>query len=236
MIHFNTELQPGDSFRVAVEKMSLDGRFCRYGKILAAELRRGERTITAVRFEGRDGSEYYTPDGIPLRRTFLRSPLRFSRVSSGFTHARFHPILKSMRPHLGVDYAAPTGTPVMASAAGMVTLAGWSGGYGKTVRIRHAHGLETLYGHLSRINVRMGQRVEQGACIGAVGTTGLATGPHLDYRTIRSGVYVNPLTLEAPPPDPVSPAERLAFDAARTRELALLDPPAPPAPVRTASR
>ncbi len=221
-VDFNTELQKGDSFRLAVEKQFLDGRFSRYGAILAAELLRGERVLRAVRFVGSKGAEYFTPEGLPLRKTFLRSPLKFTRISSGFTRARFHPVLKTTRPHLGIDYAAPTGTPVRAAADGTVVLAGWSGGYGRTVRIRHGRGLETVYGHLSRINVRNGQHVDQGALIGAVGATGLATGPHLDYRTLRNGVYVNPLTIQPPPAEPVPAAARPAFEAARDRQMALL--------------
>ena len=112
-------------------------------------------------------------------------------------------MLKITRPHLGIDYAAPTGTPVRSAADGTVVLAGWSGGYGRTVRIRHGRGLETLYGHLSRVHVKNGQHVQQGALIGAVGSTGLASGPHLDYRTLRNGVYVNPLTIQPPPAEPV---------------------------------
>jgi len=234
-IDFHTELQKGDSFKVAVEKMYLDGRLSRYGRILSAEFVRGDRTLKAVRFEGGRGvGGYYAPDGRPLRKAFLRSPLKFSRISSGFTHSRFHPILKTMRPHLGVDYAAPVGTPVMASGDGVVILAGWSGGYGKTVRIRHPNGFETLYGHLSRINVRLGQRVTQEMFIGAVGMTGLATGPHLDYRMIKSGVFLNPLKIQSPPAEPVPRAERAAFEATRDRELALLERVSA-AGVRTAS-
>ena len=229
-VDFNTELRPGDSFKVAVEKMYLEGRFVRYGRILAARLDRGHRLLRAVRFEGGRRTEYYTPEGVPLRKTFLRSPLKFTRISSRFSHARLHPILNVVRPHLGVDFAAPTGTPVRAAADGVVVSAGWSGGYGKVVRVRHMRGLETLYGHLSRIDVRRGQRVEQGERIGAVGMTGLATGPHLDYRTIRAGVFVNPLTIQPPPAQPVPASARAAFEDARDRELALLEPPAVPAP------
>ena len=236
-VDFNTELQRGDSFRVVVDKMYLEGRFVRYGPILSAELRRGNRALRAVRFEGRRGPEYYTPEGVPLRKTFLRSPLKFTRISSRFTHARLHPILHVLRPHLGVDYAAPAGTPVRAAADGVVTQAGWWGGYGKVVRIRHARGIQTLYGHLSRIQVRAGQRVEQGQLIGAVGSTGLATGPHLDYRTLRNGVFVNPLTIQPPPPEPLSAALRPAFEDVKTRTLALLDAvPAAAAPAALATR
>ncbi|HEY7412186.1 MAG TPA: M23 family metallopeptidase [Vicinamibacteria bacterium] len=221
-VDFNTELQPGDAFRVALDKVYVEGRFSHYGQVLAAEFQRGDRLIRAVRFEAARGPEYYTPEGVPLRKTFLRSPLKFSRISSRFTRSRFHPVLKRSRPHLGVDYAAPVGTPVRAAADGVVTLAGWHGGYGKTVRLRHGRGLETLYGHLSRIHVRGGQRVVQGDLIGAVGSTGLSTGPHLDYRTMKNGVFVNPLTIQPPPPEPVPAALRAAFDAARDRQLALL--------------
>jgi murein DD-endopeptidase MepM/ murein hydrolase activator NlpD len=160
---------------------------------------------------------------VPLRKTFLRSPLKFSRISSRFSKARFHPILKRFRPHLGVDYAAPAGTPVRAAADGVVTQAGWHGGYGKVVRLRHGRGLQTLYGHLSRIGVKPGQRVQQGDLIGNVGTTGLSTAPHLDYRTMRDGVFVNPLTIQPPPPQPLSAALRPAFDDVRMRAIALLD-------------
>lgn len=226
-VDFNTELRPGDSFKVAVEKMYLEGRFSRYGRILSAQLDRGSRTLQAVRFDGPRGAEYYTPAGIPLRKTFLRSPLKFSRISSRFSRARLHPILKTVRPHLGVDYAAPTGTPVRAAADGVVVSAGRSGGYGKVVKLRHKRGFETLYGHLSRIEVKRWQRVEQGERIGTVGMTGLTTGPHLDYRTIRAGIFVNPLTIQPPPPDPVPASRRAAFEEVRDRGLALLQPVAP---------
>jgi murein DD-endopeptidase MepM/ murein hydrolase activator NlpD len=222
-VDFNTELQKGDSFRVAVEKLYLDGRFAKYGPILAAEFVRGERVLRAVRFEAARGAGYYAPDGTPLRKAFLRSPLRFTRISSGFTSARFHPILHSVRAHYGIDYAAPTGTPVTASADGVVAQAAWDGGYGKAVRIRHANGFETLYGHLSRIDVRPSQRVTQGATIGAVGATGLATGPHLDYRMMRNGALVNPLRIQSPPAEPLAADEEASFETAKLSSLAALD-------------
>jgi murein DD-endopeptidase MepM/ murein hydrolase activator NlpD len=227
-VDFNTEIQRGDSFRVAVEKLYLQGHFSRYGRILAAEFVRGDRALRAVLFEGEASRGYYAPDGTPLRKAFLRSPLRFSRITSRFSRARFHPILKTRRPHLGVDYGAPVGTPVMAAADGVVTLSGWHGGYGKAVRIRHRNGYETLYGHLSRIQVQRGQRVEQGDRIGAVGTTGLSTGPHLDYRMTRDGIFVNPLAIQLPPAEPIAEVERPAFSEACAARLAFLESAAPP--------
>jgi murein DD-endopeptidase MepM/ murein hydrolase activator NlpD len=222
-VDFNTELQKGDTFRAAVEKLYLDGRFSRYGQVLAAQLVRGDRDLRAVRYEGIRTTGYFAPDGTPLRKALLRSPLRFSRVTSGFTRARLHPILHTVRPHLGVDLAAPTGTPVMAVGDGRVISAGWEGGYGKAIRLRHANGFVTLYGHLSRVRVRAGQRVQQGDVIGAVGMTGLATGPHLDYRMVKNGAFVNPLRTQSPPADPIPAAERTAFERDRDRELAALE-------------
>jgi murein DD-endopeptidase MepM/ murein hydrolase activator NlpD len=226
-VDFNTELRRGDSFRVAVEKLYLDERFVRYGRVLSAELVRGTRVVTALWFDSGNGAGYYTPEGTPLRKAFLRSPLKFSRVSSGFSHARFHPILKQTRPHLGVDYAAPVGTPVRASGGGVITLAGRSGGYGKTVKIRHPNGYETLYGHLSRINVKRGQRVEQAEIIGTVGMTGLSTGPHLDYRMTKNGTFIDPRKLKSPRAEPILASERGVFEAERWRQLAFLGSSAP---------
>jgi murein DD-endopeptidase MepM/ murein hydrolase activator NlpD len=221
-VDFNTEIQRGDSFRVAVEVLSLDGRFVRYGNILAAELVRGDRDLKAVYFEGQSGHGYYAPSGQPLRRAFLRSPLKFSRISSRFTHRRFHPILSTFRAHLGVDYAAATGTPVHAAGDGVVTGAGWQGGFGQTVRIHHPNGYETLYGHLSRILVRRGQRVEQGTLIGNVGMTGLATGPHLDYRMSKNGVFMDPLKVVSPQAEPIADGERVRFEEFASQTLARL--------------
>jgi murein DD-endopeptidase MepM/ murein hydrolase activator NlpD len=221
-VDFNTEIQVGDSYRVAVEKRYLDGSFVHYGRILAAEFVRGDRVLEALRHEGASGAGYYDPEGRPLRKAFLRSPLRFTRISSRFSRSRLHPILHVRRAHLGVDYAAPAGTPVAASADGVVVSAGWQGGYGRSIRLRHANGYETLYGHLSRIDVRGGQRVTQGQRIGAVGQTGLATGPHLDYRMRRDGRFVDPLHVQSPPAEPIPLAERASFAVARVGLLALL--------------
>jgi murein DD-endopeptidase MepM/ murein hydrolase activator NlpD len=221
-IDFNTEIRRGDGFRVAVEKLSLDGRFVRYGPVFAATFQRGDRTLVAVRYQGSKGVGYYDQDGTPLKKAFLRSPLRFTRISSRFTYRRRHPILKTVRPHLGVDYAAPTGTPVNASADGVVTLAGTWGALGRAIRLRHANGYETIYGHLSRIFVRRGQRVTQGERIGAVGRTGRATGPHLDYRMKLNGRFVNPLKIQIPPAEPIPEDELAAFAATRDQNLGLL--------------
>jgi murein DD-endopeptidase MepM/ murein hydrolase activator NlpD len=221
-VDFHTEIQPGDSFAVAVEKLSLDGQPRRNGRILAARFVRGSRTLSAVYFAAQSGAGYYDPEGRPLRKAFLRSPIKFGRISSRFSSARLHPILKVVRPHRGIDYAAPTGTPVLASANGVVALAGWLGGYGKTIRLRHANGFETLYGHLASIRVKPGERVAQGQTIGAVGSTGLASGPHLDYRMFRRGMPVNALTVQLPPAPPLTAEERPAFEAARACYLALM--------------
>lgn len=233
-VDFNTEIQRGDSFRVAIEVLSLDQRFVRYGHILAAELKRGDRVLKAVYYAGASSDGYYTPEGTPLRRAFLRSPLKFTRISSRFTLHRFHPILSAWKPHLGVDYAAPTGTAVQAAGDGTVAAAGWQGGFGQTIRVHHPNGYETLYGHLSRILVHRGQHVTQGMHIGNVGMTGLATGPHLDYRMQKNGVFVNPLTAVSPPAEPVSASELPQFKTAAAQALARLTPTTEAHPVALA--
>jgi murein DD-endopeptidase MepM/ murein hydrolase activator NlpD len=224
-LDFYTDTRPGDTFRVAVEKKKyLDGQLASYGRILAAEYVNGTRTYQAVLFHDRDGKPaYYTPEGKSLQKAFLRSPLKFSApITSRFSRSRFHPILKRYRPHLGVDYGAPAGTPVQAIAEGRVILAGYNGEAGKTVQLRHTNGYETYYCHLSRIHVRVGQHVAQGERIGLVGSTGLATGPHLDFRLRRHGAFVNFATLTLPPAQPVVKADWTEFIAARDRWLPLL--------------
>jgi murein DD-endopeptidase MepM/ murein hydrolase activator NlpD len=195
-IDFNTELQPGDTIEVLFDRIIREDESRGYGDIKAAVMVNSGRPISAIRFPGADGQPgYYDRDGRSLKRQFLRSPLAFSRVTSGFSRSRMHPIHGTARAHLGVDYGAPTGTPVRAVASGTVDFAGWNGEAGRMVRLRHAGGYQTLYLHLSAFGsgIRVGARVRQEDIIGRVGMTGSATGPHLDYRIIKNGVYVNPI-------------------------------------------
>jgi len=227
-IDFNTDLQPGDAFGVAFEKVYREGSFVAYGTVVAAEFQNEGRLLRAVRFTP-PGSKpgYYDAEGRSLRKFFLKSPLKFApRISSGFSRARLHPILRIVRPHLGVDYMAPVGSPVNAVAAGGVVSAGWSGDGGRTVHLRHANGYETLYMHLSSIAVRAGARVAQGDLIGRVGTSGLSTGPHLDYRVRRNGAYVNPVLehRRMPPGEPIPSVFMPQFIAERDCALARLVP------------
>ena len=224
-IDFNTALQRGDTFRVAVEKFYLDGELRRYGKVLAAEFVNSGRTLRAVRFESADGSSaYYEPSGEPLKKAFLKSPLRFTRVSSGFSGSRFHPVLRVTRAHNGADLAAGYGTPVRAIGHGTVTAAGFESGYGNLVSIRHANGYTSYYGHLSKILVRPGQRVSQSDLVGLVGATGLATGPHLHYGITRNGAWADPMRIQSPPAEPLRADDRPAFEARAVKSLGLLPP------------
>jgi murein DD-endopeptidase MepM/ murein hydrolase activator NlpD len=215
-IDFNTDIQKGDSFRALVEKKYLDGRFVKNGAVLAASLRNQNKLFTGIRFEDEKGRPaYYAPDGRALKRSFLKSPLKVFRITSRFSYARMHPILKVVRPHLGVDYAAPIGTPVQAVGAGVVVSAGRKGANGKMVHLRHAGGYETKYLHLSRIAVKVGTRVDQGEVIGHVGSTGLSTGPHLDFRITRHGKPLNPTKVIFPPAKPVAAEKFERFAALR---------------------
>ncbi len=224
-IDFNTAIQPGDTFRVAVEKLYLDGELRRYGKVLAAEFVNSGKSLRAVRFEGPDGNAaYYEPGGDPLKKAFLKSPLRFNRVSSGFSSGRFHPILHAARAHNGTDLAAPYGTPVRAIGYGAVTTAGFVSGYGNLAAVRHANGYTSYYGHLSRILVRAGQRVSQSDLVGLVGATGLATGPHLHYGITKDGAWADPMRIQSPPAEPLRAEDRPAFQERVGRSLALLPP------------
>lgn len=195
-IDFAHELQPGDSFRVVVEKIYRDRRFVQYGRILAAEYRQADDAHQAYFFPWPDErGEYYTAEGRSVRASFLRSPISYTRISSGFSGARLHPVLKKVRPHFGVDFAAPEGTPVWAPADGVVIARGRDKASGNRVALRHGGGYETHYLHLSRFatGLAVGDRVRQKEVIGYVGSTGLSTGPHLDYRVRRGGVWVNPI-------------------------------------------
>lgn len=211
---FAADSLPGDRFRLLVEKRYGDGAFLGYGDILIGQYRSADRApLTTVAFtDGQGRAAYYDASGRSVRKMFLRAPLDFTRITSGFSHARLHPILGGTRPHLAIDYGAPTGTPVRAVADGVVVASGWSGGNGISVRLRHARGYETMYNHLSAATVRTGQRVKQRAIIGRVGATGLATGPHLDYRVKKNGQFVNPLGEKFIPGEPVTARRRAAFE------------------------
>lgn len=222
-LDFYTDLRPGDTFRVVVEKKILsNGEPAAYGRILAAEYVNAGRVYRAVLFHDSAGNPaYYTPDGKSMKKAFLHSPLKFAApITSHFSMHRFHPILKEYRPHLGIDYAAPTGTPVQTIGDGRVIFAGIKGGSGNLIEIQHSNGYTTYYMHLSRILVRNGQRVEQGQRIGLVGMTGLATGPHLDFRIQRRGEFLNFERLPLPPSEPVSKQHWAEFVTARDADLA----------------
>ncbi len=214
-LDFNRDLRTGDRFEVLYEEVYLDGERSNLGNILALTYKNRGQLFEAYRF--RDSAGFYDAEGRPLQRMFLRSPLPFSRITSGFSQRRFHPVLKVHRPHYGVDYGAPTGTPVRVTATGTVIFAGTKGGAGKMVKVRHANGYQTSYLHLSRIarEARVGRRARQGEVIGFVGATGLATGPHLDYRVQHNGRWINPLTLKNVPSEPIPSREIPAFLAYR---------------------
>jgi len=227
-IDFNSELQPGDSFRVAFQKITRENGTVSYGAIQAAEFSNDGRRLEAFRFVLPDGKAgYYDANGRSLKRFFLKSPLKFEpRITSRFSYSRRHPVLNVRRAHLGVDYAAPIGAPVVAVSNGTVTRAGFSGDAGRLVAVRHASGYESLYLHLSSVGVRVGQRVSQGDLVGRVGSSGLSTGPHLDYRLRKNGTYVNPLTehRRMPPGDPIPASQMAAFAVERDKAAALLLP------------
>lgn len=230
-IDFSTELQPGDRFELTVEKQFRDNhQFAGYGPVLAAEFTNAGRRVRAMRFTPDGGAPgYYDEHGRSMKRFFLASPLKFQPiVTSGFSSARMHPVLREVRAHLGVDYRAPAGSPVVAVADGVVVSAAMSGGAGRMVHLRHASGFETEYLHLSIISVHPGARVRQGELIGRVGSSGLATGAHLDYRLKKNGTFVNPVTAHRamPPADPIPAVQMAAFEAARDRAMAAFSRPA----------
>jgi murein DD-endopeptidase MepM/ murein hydrolase activator NlpD len=227
-LDFYTDPRRGDTFCILLEKKRYaSGQTAGYGKIFAAEYNHAGKKYQALLYHdpaGRPG--YYTEDGKSLQKAFLRSPLKFGApVTSHFSNARFHPILKTYRAHLGTDYGAPVGTPVQTIGAGRVTFAGRKGGEGNMVQITHTNGYETMYLHLSRMLVRLGEHVEIGKTIGLVGSTGLSTGPHLDFRILQKGQYRNFERLGLPPSDPVAKKSFPEFAALREKWLPLLKNP-----------
>ena len=215
---FHRELRKGDRFSVMYEALEADGEPINWnqgaGKVLATQFVNAGKTHEAFWFQepGAGKGNFYSASGESLRRAFLASPLAFSRVTSGFA-MRFHPIHKTWRAHLGVDYGAPTGTAVRVVGDGIVDIAGWQNGYGNVVHVKHAGGRTTVYAHLSRVDVRKGQRVDQGQTVGAVGATGWATGPHLHFEFRVNGVHVDPQSIiQQAQSAPIAPSARNAFN------------------------
>lgn len=225
-IDFHRDLRKGDHFSVAYETAMYLGKPLRSGRILAAEFVNDGQSFSAVWFQGADGQGgYYTPDGKSLRKAFLRSPLEFSRVTSGFSLARFHPVLQKWRAHKGVDYGAPTGTRVKATGDAIVDFIGVQNGYGKVVVLSHQGPYTTLYGHLSGFaaGLRKGNRVAQGDVIGYVGQTGLASGPHLHYEFRVGGAFRNPLSVALPGSPPLNSDQMAQFRSESAIWLSRMD-------------
>ncbi len=226
-IDFVIDIREGDRFTAVYEQIYQDGKYLHDGEVLAAEFVNNGKLYRAVRFVTDSGGVgYYTPDGLPMRKAFLRAPVEFTRVSSGFNPHRLHPILNLIRGHMGTDYAAPTGTPVHAAGAGRVSFAGRRGGYGNAVVLAHTSSVSTLYGHMSRFarNLHLGSHVQQGDVIGYVGMTGLATGPHLHYEYLVNGVHKNPQTVQLPGAEPLRAEALQKFRGAVAPLLANLSP------------
>lgn len=219
-------VQPGDKFRVVYKEFVVDGKSVGIGDIEAVSFEQGDRISKAFLFRHDDKGGYYDANGSPCKRQFLKAPLQFSRISSHFSRGRMHPVLRIVRPHHGVDYAAPSGTPVMSVGDGTVIARGWDAkGGGNYVKIRHNATFSTTYMHLKAIApaARQGGRISQGEVLGWVGSTGLSTGPHLDFRFFRDGRPVNPLTVEPPPAPPLPDALRAEFLAHAAKVSATLD-------------
>ncbi|HEU4828598.1 MAG TPA: peptidoglycan DD-metalloendopeptidase family protein [Gemmatimonadales bacterium] len=217
-VDFTRDIRTGDRFQVLLERLVSEEGEIRYGRVLAADLNVDGKQLTAFRFaEDGDASRFYDQEGNSLKRAFLRAPVEFRRISSNFSRARFHPVLGRTRKHEGTDYAASTGTAVVAAGEGTVIRAGRAGGYGNLVEIRHRNGITTRYAHLSRILTRRGARVSQGELIGRVGSTGLASGPHLHYEFRVNGVAKDSRRVELGNGAPVAKKDRAAFEAERAR-------------------
>jgi len=227
-IDFFVDIREGDSFRVLLEDKYKDEKFVYTKRILAAEFLNQGREYTVFYFKDPYGIEgYYDSAGRSVRKQFLKSPLRYSRVSSSFTNRRLHPVLKIYRPHQGIDYAAPTGTPIAAVCDGKAMFAGWQGGYGKSIIIQHNSTYSSHYGHLSHFapGIKPGVRVKQGEIIGYVGSTGLATGPHLDFRISANGAFINPSNLKNINTKGLNPEYRRMFETIKKEMITRLEGP-----------
>ena len=198
-VDFNTELRAGATVRMVVEELYNDGRFAKLGTPLAVKLHNNGEDYLALHHTDASGDAgYFDPNGVARKKAFLRSPLPFSRVTSGFNPRRFHPVLKTRRPHNGTDFGAPIGTPIRASGSGKVVYAGRNGGHGNFVKIDHPGPYASSYSHMHKIRVKNGQKVKQGQIIGTVGTTGMSTGPHLHYQFWKHGKFVDPMKVKLP--------------------------------------
>lgn len=223
-------IQKGDSFTVIYDEKLVDTTFVGIGRVWGAKFNHGGKEIYAIPFKQNGKIQYWEYDGASLRKQLLKAPLKFTRISSRFSRARLHPIYRVYRPHLGVDYAAPKGTPVHAVADGVIIFKGWSGGGGNTLKIKHAGNLVTGYLHLSGYakGIANGTRVTQGQLIGYVGSTGASTGPHLDYRIWKNGTAIDPLKVPQEPAEPISKENMAAFEQIRDRIVAELNGTATP--------
>ncbi len=220
-IDFSQDVRKGDRFKVVVEKIYKGDEFIKYGAIHVLEYQSGKKIVRGIRFK----NKYYDEKGRSLEKAFLKMPLRFNYISSGFNRKRRHPIMGGVHPHLGIDYAAPTGTPVWAVADGIVVLCGWVEGYGKQVVLRHPNGYMSYYSHLSKFGpgVKVGKRIEQKQIIGYVGSTGFSTGPHLDYRLSKNNQFINPQKETFTTGKPIEQKEMEAFCKKRDEVLAWLE-------------
>jgi murein DD-endopeptidase MepM/ murein hydrolase activator NlpD len=224
-IDFASDIRRGDRFSIIYEVVYVEGREIRNGRVLGAEMDNDGRKYTAIYYEGDEGATgYYDAEGKSLRRTLLKSPLRYRRVTSHFSNRRYHPIKKRYRPHHGVDYGAPVGTPIEAAGSGRVVYSGWKGGYGNYIKIKHNNSYSTAYGHLSRIKktIRKGRRINQGDIIGYVGSTGISTGPHLHYEVYLGKRLVNPLGIKSAPVGRIPADEFERFTSVRDEMSARL--------------
>jgi len=222
-IDFTQDLRDGDHFQVVYEELWRDGERLRSGGVVAASFVNRGKEHTALRYVQNGKEEYFDLTGRPLKKSFMRMPIEFARISSRFNPNRRHPVLGTVRAHKGVDYAARTGTPIMAAGEARVSFVGWQNGYGRTVVLDHGRGYTTLYGHMSRFgDYKTGQRVGQGAVIGFVGMTGLASGPHLHYEFRVNGVHRDPLTVTMPKPEPLTGTALAQFRAATAPAMAQL--------------
>lgn len=227
-VDFNTELRGGAQVKMVVEELYNEGRFAKLGTPLAVRLQNNGDEFVAIYHKQEDGETgYFDLDGVARKKAFLRSPLPFSRVTSGFNPRRYHPVLKTRRPHNGTDFGAPRGTPIRASGSGTVVAAGRNGGHGNFVKIDHPGPYASSYSHMHKIKVRRGQKVKQGDIIGTVGSTGMSTGPHLHYQFWKNNRFVDPMTVDLPRTQKLSSEERPRFEANKNTWIDFMDGVAP---------